>query len=426
MTASGDGTAKVWDATTGAEVLTLKGHTGCGRFGVVQPGRVADRDREWGRDGEGVGRDDGGRGPHPQGAHEHVSSASFSPDGSRIVTASEDGTAKVWDARPFSPVKDGGGEQAENHAMGLSRQVGSLAVVGGTRSKTSIPLRPPLAELEKPMEVQTKPPPASWSQGADGGSLPVTPDYVIAYRYGIDDPRGTFKPTIYNSHNGQYTAEVRAALDRWVDDIARNHPRFRAAVELVSVSVGAEGYAERAAGAGRGNRPPEGKTAGTQAVPLPGTDPRRAPRRDMTAIRGEPSKANEQTKESMGAESLAGTTWFERIPRNYGNHLTVWIYYRGADATSGAFTMLEGYSIYDEFWPTRESGRWRQEGNTLFMDYTKVNGRRGPVRSKGTIGGDVIEGRSSLAGGFEWSWTQTRRTSKDRLPEIDSRAPASP
>ena len=45
VTASGDRTAKVWDAETGAETLTLKGHTG------------------------------------------DVFSASFSPDGKRIVTA---------------------------------------------------------------------------------------------------------------------------------------------------------------------------------------------------------------------------------------------------------------------------------------------------------------------------------------------------
>ena len=53
---SSDSTAKVWDATSGAELLTLKGHTGS------------------------------------------VDSASFSPDGSRIVTASHDRTAKIWDA----------------------------------------------------------------------------------------------------------------------------------------------------------------------------------------------------------------------------------------------------------------------------------------------------------------------------------------
>ena len=57
VTASLDRTAKVWDAKSGAEVLTLKGHT------------------------------------------DSVRSASFSPDGSRVVTASRDGTAKVWDAK---------------------------------------------------------------------------------------------------------------------------------------------------------------------------------------------------------------------------------------------------------------------------------------------------------------------------------------
>jgi WD40 repeat protein len=61
VTASQDQTAKVWDAQTGAEALTLKGHTSWVRF------------------------------------------ASFSPDGTRIVTASDDRTAKVWDARPLHP-----------------------------------------------------------------------------------------------------------------------------------------------------------------------------------------------------------------------------------------------------------------------------------------------------------------------------------
>jgi WD40 repeat protein len=49
----------VWDATTGAELLSLKGHTGL------------------------------------------VQSAQFSFDGNRIVTADGD-TAKVYDARPYS------------------------------------------------------------------------------------------------------------------------------------------------------------------------------------------------------------------------------------------------------------------------------------------------------------------------------------
>ena len=62
VTAGGDGTAKVWDARSGAEVLTLKGHAG------------------------------------------GVTSAGFSPDGTRVVTASEDRTAQVWDARSGAEV----------------------------------------------------------------------------------------------------------------------------------------------------------------------------------------------------------------------------------------------------------------------------------------------------------------------------------
>ena len=50
-------TARMWDAKTGASLLTLKGHT------------------NW------------------------VLAASFSPDGSRVVTASYDGTARMWDAK---------------------------------------------------------------------------------------------------------------------------------------------------------------------------------------------------------------------------------------------------------------------------------------------------------------------------------------
>ena len=63
-----DNTAKVWDAKSGAEVLTLKGHT-ARHFGVVQPRRLAGRHRESGQHGEGLGRRERSRGPHAQGAH---------------------------------------------------------------------------------------------------------------------------------------------------------------------------------------------------------------------------------------------------------------------------------------------------------------------------------------------------------------------
>ena len=56
VTASGDGTARVWDAATGREVTALRGH------------------------------------------EDEVNSAVFSPDGARIVTGSGDKTARIWDA----------------------------------------------------------------------------------------------------------------------------------------------------------------------------------------------------------------------------------------------------------------------------------------------------------------------------------------
>ena len=56
VTGSSDGTARVWNARTGAEVLQLKGHTRA------------------------------------------IRTVAVTPDGTRIVTGSDDGTARIWDA----------------------------------------------------------------------------------------------------------------------------------------------------------------------------------------------------------------------------------------------------------------------------------------------------------------------------------------
>ena len=54
----------------------------------VQPGRRAHRHRQRGQYGEGVGPRTGRRGPHPQGTHGRRHSVAFSPDGTRIVSGS--------------------------------------------------------------------------------------------------------------------------------------------------------------------------------------------------------------------------------------------------------------------------------------------------------------------------------------------------
>jgi WD40 repeat protein len=56
VTASEDGTARIWDSRNGRELVVLRGHEGA------------------------------------------VRQAAYSPDGSRIVTAAEDGTARIWDS----------------------------------------------------------------------------------------------------------------------------------------------------------------------------------------------------------------------------------------------------------------------------------------------------------------------------------------
>src|SRR5262249_32671424 len=102
VTASLDGTAKVWDATTFKRVSVLK-HSGP----VQQASFSAD-----GRRVLAVGTDRAGRvwdaveGTLEVPLLRHngvVYRASFSCDGRYVVTASEDGTARLWDTEGYQP-----------------------------------------------------------------------------------------------------------------------------------------------------------------------------------------------------------------------------------------------------------------------------------------------------------------------------------
>ena len=97
--ASGDRTVKVWDAATGQETLTLKGHTGVVRSVAFSPDGKRLASAESGRDGEGVGRRDRAGNPHPQGAHRRCQQRGVQPrrQAARLRPAT-DRTVKVWDA----------------------------------------------------------------------------------------------------------------------------------------------------------------------------------------------------------------------------------------------------------------------------------------------------------------------------------------
>ncbi|MCM3924351.1 pentapeptide repeat-containing protein [Frankia sp. AiPs1] len=98
LTTSDDGTARIWDATTGHHHLTLNGHTSRLSGGTWSPDSTRilttsnDRTaRTW----------DATTGHHQLTLTGHagpLSGGAWSPDGSRILTTSDDGTGRSWDA----------------------------------------------------------------------------------------------------------------------------------------------------------------------------------------------------------------------------------------------------------------------------------------------------------------------------------------
>lgn len=141
VTASRDGTARVWDARTGQPVTRPLRHRGPVRWadfspdgglvvtasddGTAQVWDVGPAEVQAGASGRGSlseGQVPGGPDSSEQGVAARVPSmerarrqvvlshqgpivmASFSPDGLRVVTASADATARIWDARSGEPI----------------------------------------------------------------------------------------------------------------------------------------------------------------------------------------------------------------------------------------------------------------------------------------------------------------------------------
>src|SRR5205823_3523953 len=106
VSGSDDKTVRVWDAHTGQEALTLKGHTAMVTSVAfsAEGKRIASGsggfDQKKGNFGE-VKVWDAHTGQEQftlKGHTSHVLSVAFSADGKRIASGSQDQTVKVWDA----------------------------------------------------------------------------------------------------------------------------------------------------------------------------------------------------------------------------------------------------------------------------------------------------------------------------------------
>ena len=88
----------MWDAGSGAEMRQFKGHDGkrSGRGGDA--GRTPHRHRLGRQYGAGVGRQHRGRAAAAQRHPARCESVAVTPDGTRIITGSDDNIARVWDA----------------------------------------------------------------------------------------------------------------------------------------------------------------------------------------------------------------------------------------------------------------------------------------------------------------------------------------
>jgi TIR domain/NB-ARC domain/WD domain, G-beta repeat/APAF-1 helical domain len=97
LTSSTDGSARIWDATTGREITALRGYENAAtraafsadgtRILTISAGTARIWDAITGREITTL-----------RGHNDRVFTAFFSTDGSRIVSASDDQTARIWDA----------------------------------------------------------------------------------------------------------------------------------------------------------------------------------------------------------------------------------------------------------------------------------------------------------------------------------------
>ena len=135
VTASGDRTARLWDAATGQPLGAPLRHEG----GVTSAAFSPDGTRVVTASRDATARLWDGATGQPLGAalrHEGgVTSAAFSPDGTRVVTASRDATARLWDGATGQPL--GAALRHEGEVVSAAFSPDGTRVVTASRDATA-------------------------------------------------------------------------------------------------------------------------------------------------------------------------------------------------------------------------------------------------------------------------------------------------
>ena len=161
VTAGDDGTARIWDASSGRSLLVLRGHTDAIRSATFSPtGGSSSRQATTGRGGSGT--PPAGRASRSCVATERRSRVPRSTGGGRVVTAGADGTARVWDARageqppaarlgrrcperrvqPRRPADRHGQPRPERRSSGMAAPAACSAVCEDTAARLTLPSVP--------------------------------------------------------------------------------------------------------------------------------------------------------------------------------------------------------------------------------------------------------------------------------------------
>ena len=114
LTGSYDKTARLWDAASGKEIRKFEGHAARGYVRRLLSRRQAGADRQWRQNGAALGCGHRQGNPQVRRTREWAYSVAFSPDGKQVLTGSDDGTARLWDAATGKEIRKFEGRRSDS------------------------------------------------------------------------------------------------------------------------------------------------------------------------------------------------------------------------------------------------------------------------------------------------------------------------